>query len=388
MCIAILRCKIALCEIDSISAAMVIVCWHLVVFLCTLQFPEAARPQITLREPRTTPGETWSVAENMNYEQVEQELFEFLRERSIQDEALSSKSMKPRPKSPPGRIPKKKQKRKKNKKRRSFLQWEYIQDQAYSSSSMFQQKSNKVKPTHDKIAQQTHREKALEALQRKGEEDHPSSHPELLLLASLSAKCQIGRLWAKLRDECLKAKPENVWVRVKGMPKVLARNPFQKLLPAKTCEQSAADVFLYGQELVMALKVPDKKVWAKQVSKEQLPFVQSLWFLRNWLVPIAETKGAALLWAGFWTDPKDPQSRTSKEKLFNFAQMTDHQIVHPATLLGTMIEDLDDLNKCYEGKHERELAMNMWSFVSMCFVMGMQQKEQSSWDFYSDTICF
>ena len=195
--------------------------------------------------------------------------------------------------------------------------------------------------------------------------------------------CQLGGLLAQLTWECEQAEPQNVWIRHQGTSFEHEENPFRlSSLPNKTCRESAADIFLYGRDLVQALQVPAEAIHDLMVPAETLPLVQSLWFLQKWLVHMATAQSAAILWAGFWTDPDDPKgadSRTSKQKLFEFARLTDHQTVHPATLLGRTIEEHGDLNRCYRDESENELAQNMWSLVSMFFVIGMQQKEQRAW---------
>ena len=187
-----------------------------------------------------------------------------------------------------------------------------------------------------------------------------------------SVKCQLGQLRESLTQVCRNG-GLGTWPETK-------RKYFSRC-KAMTCSESTDDIFLYGNDLVQSLQVPDEQVWFHQVPKRVYPLVQSLWFLRNWLLPHAAAKSAAILWAGFWTDPNDPkgpESRTSKEKLFNFAKITDHQTVHPATLLGQLIEENGDLDNCYTHTEENELTQNMWSFASMSFVEGMRKKQQSA----------
>ena len=209
---------------------------------------------------------------------------------------------------------------------------------------------------------------------------------------SLPSGCQLSQLLEQLIECCEKAKPKNWWVLYKGTFLEQNSTPFGKL-PEKNCSESAADIFLYGNDLVQTLRIPEAQVWKHgKLPWKTLLLVQSFWFLRQWLVPLATSEHAAILWAGFWNDSKDPTSRNSKEKLFDFAKLTDHQTVHPATRLGTMIENAGDLDKCYSNEVESDLTKNMWSFVSMCFVIGMQEKEQSAADvslqaFFTDKFC-
>ena len=50
--------------------------------------------------------------------------------------------------------------------------------------------------------------------------------------------------------------------------------------------------------------------------------------------------------AGFWDD--DPEHRTTKTKLSNFANAMDHATVHPDSFLGRAIEASQNLDGCHE----------------------------------------
>ena len=158
--------------------------------------------------------------------------------------------------------------------------------------------------------------------------------------------------------------------------------PFKKL-PKKTCIESAKDIFLHGEELLKALAVPYQKVsdnyfgeLKPPIPLNELKMIQSLWFLRNWFVSLASAKSSALLWAGVWDG--DASNRTTKRKLFEFAEDVDHQTVHPDTKLGQLIFKHRDLSNCYKDPTVSKLTNNMWSFASMAFMLGMQKNEQST----------
>ena len=205
-----------------------------------------------------------------------------------------------------------------------------------------------------------------------------------------SSGCQLGGLLAKLFATCIDTKNEIGWGMVGQMfmkkirsSSVSVTNFCDSELKFEhwNCRESASDIFLYGQELVQTLQIPEEQKTGL-LPKETLLLVQSFCNLCRWLLPIATSAQAAMLWAGFWNDPEDSDSRTSKDKLFDFAEMIDHQTVHPATQFGRFIEEQGDLDKCYSDKSEDELTQNMWSFASMSFVMGMKEKKQSAWDPY------
>ena len=64
-----------------------------------------------------------------------------------------------------------------------------------------------------------------------------------------------------------------------------------------------------GNDLIQAMRIPKKLLEESDSSFEEehpktLRLAQSLWFLRSWFPYLAITKKDAILWAGFWTDPK------------------------------------------------------------------------------------
>ena len=197
--------------------------------------------------------------------------------------------------------------------------------------------------------------------------------------------CQMHGVLQDLIKACERIGPKNKWAKYDP-------NPFLEQLPEKTCIESAKDLFLYGDELVKALAVPRQKVWQNfkiywkwkreggelklPIPLNELKMIQSLWFLQNWFVSLATANSSALLWAGFWDG--DSSNRTTKIKLFEFAEDVDHQTVHPDTELGRLIEKHGDLNNCYNDPKLNKLANNMWSFASMSFVLGMHEKKQTT----------
>ena len=178
-------------------------------------------------------------------------------------------------------------------------------------------------------------------------------------------KGQLGGLLASLAAACEEASPEEHYVFKYYKPK----------LPQKTCAASSADLFIFGQRLVEALQVPEEEVVEKRLTPDVAKLVQSLYFLRSWLVPLATARQASLLWAGFWDG--DPKNRTTLQTLSDFAAATDHQTVHPTTELGRLIELHGELSHCYASQ-TRHFMDNMWSFSSMAFVMGMKAKTQGT----------
>ena len=147
-------------------------------------------------------------------------------------------------------------------------------------------------------------------------------------------------------------------------------------LPNKTCTQSVSDIFASGDELVSILQVSRDAVASLDVSDETLRRYQALSFLRNWLVNLTRTHHDALVWAGFWDG--DPQKRTTKGKLSNFAKSVEHATMHPDSFLGQVIEGSQNLDACYEDAQTSALAGNMWSIASMSFVLGMREKAQGT----------
>ena len=196
-------------------------------------------------------------------------------------------------------------------------------------------------------------------------------------------ECQMHGFLEDLIEACEAIGPKNIWSQKHSSTIWIARDPFEEELPKKTCVESAKDIFLYGNELVKTLAVRPQRIWENSrgrlkppIPSEELKMVQSLWFLKKWLVPLATTNASALLWAGFWEE--DPSNRTTKSKLFQFAKDVDHQTVHPDTELGRLIEKHEDLSNCYNDPKVKKLTNNMWSIASMSFVLGMQEKGQGT----------
>ncbi|OLQ02795.1 hypothetical protein AK812_SmicGene49140 [Symbiodinium microadriaticum] len=57
----------------------------------------------------------------------------------------------------------------------------------------------------------------------------------------------------------------------------------------------------------------------------------------EYLDKLARSKRDALLWAGFWEGDGTEEGRTSLRALQNFANMVDHETVHPSTELGRIV---------------------------------------------------
>ncbi|CAE7427820.1 ANKRD50 [Symbiodinium sp. CCMP2592] len=177
---------------------------------------------------------------------------------------------------------------------------------------------------------------------------------------------QLGHLMNNLTLACEALQPTADWL--------LDYYPAQ---PKKTCAESVSDIFVLGNELVETLQVSRHAVASFEVPnlKTRLRY-QALSFLRRWLVTLARTHHHALLWAGFWDG--DPQQRTTKATLSNFAKATDHATVHPDSFLGQAIEASQNLGACYKDAQTSALAGNMWSIASMSFVLGMREKAQGT----------
>ena len=97
------------------------------------------------------------------------------------------------------------------------------------------------------------------------------------------------------------------------------------------------------------------------------------------MVPLATASKHALLWAGFWE--AEPTGRASISKLNHFAELMDHQTIHPNTALGRIIEDSGQVSECYGKSRDNltvQLADNLWSIASMSFVLGMKQSGQGT----------
>ncbi|CAE7455130.1 unnamed protein product [Symbiodinium natans] len=179
---------------------------------------------------------------------------------------------------------------------------------------------------------------------------------------------QLGRVMSNLTLACESLQPKADWL--------LAYLPDSYVLPNKTCAESVSDIFALGNELVETLRVSRDAVASLDVDNTTLRRYQALSFLRSWLVKLTETRHHALLWAGFWDG--DPQNRTTKTKLFNFAKATEHATVHPDSFLGQVIEASENLDACYEDFQTSALAANMWSIASMSFVLGMRERAQGT----------
>lgn len=186
---------------------------------------------------------------------------------------------------------------------------------------------------------------------------------------------QLGGLLRALIAACI-AKTQSAEVNAYGHKQLFT--PFG--LKPKTCKESAKDIFLHGEDLVGTYRVPPELVADGKVPDATVPLVQSLDFLKSWLVPLATAKKDALIWAGFWTDPHDPhgkQRRTSVEMLAEFASRTEHDTVHPDTVLGTLIEKHGALGRCRD-TIEQHLVENLWKLASFAFVSGMREKGQNT----------
>ena len=186
---------------------------------------------------------------------------------------------------------------------------------------------------------------------------------------------QLGGLLRALIAACI-AKTQSAEVNAYGHKQLFT--PFG--LNPKTCKESAKDIFLHGEDLVGTYRVPPELVADGKVPDATVPLVQSLDFLKSWLVPLATAKKDALIWAGFWTDPHDPhgkQRRTSVEMLAEFASRTEHDTVHPDTVLGTLIEKHGALGRCRD-TIEQHLVENLWKLASFAFVSGMREKGQNT----------
>ena len=204
---------------------------------------------------------------------------------------------------------------------------------------------------------------------------------ELRKALETSGECQIHGFLQDLIKACEAIGPQNTW-EFNDFERVGPENPF-KVLPWKTCVESAQDIFLFGEELVKMFAFPPEKVWENFDGKlqpamplEELKMLQSSWFLRNWFVQMASANTSTLLWEGFWEG--DTSEQTTKSKLFQFAKDVDHQTVHPDTELGRLIEKHGDLNKCDNDSKVKKLTDNMWSFASMSFVLDMKGKGQTA----------
>ena len=104
---------------------------------------------------------------------------------------------------------------------------------------------------------------------------------------------------------------------------------------------------------------------------------------------LAASEKEAMLWAGMWDGAGSEEGRTTKQALFDFANLVDASTVHPSTELGKMVEKHGDLQDCsydkdrsayesFTGHGQNEgLIPNFWKKASKAFVTGMAQKNQS-----------
>ncbi|CAE7799327.1 ANK1 [Symbiodinium sp. CCMP2456] len=179
---------------------------------------------------------------------------------------------------------------------------------------------------------------------------------------------QLGKMIANLTTTCEERKPQENYMDY----------IFQHYTPPlskKTCKDSADDIFVHGSALVKAMQYPKDSVATLKLDRDTSAMVQSLYFLRAWLTPLARTQNSALLWAGFWD--ADPKKRATMEALHDFAMATDHSTVHPDSWLGQVIDSSDDLVDCYKDE-TLQLLLNMWDMVSMSFVLGMMERGQGT----------
>lgn len=179
---------------------------------------------------------------------------------------------------------------------------------------------------------------------------------------------QLGRMIANLTTTCEERKPQENYMDY----------IFQHYTPPlskKTCKDSADDIFVHGSALVKAMQYPKDSVASLKLDRDTAAMVQSLYFLRAWLTPLARTHNSALLWAGFWD--ADPTKRATMEALHEFAMATGHSTVHPDSWLGQVIDSSDDLVDCYKDE-TLQLLLNMWDIVSMSFVLGMMERGQGT----------
>ncbi|CAE7588513.1 KIDINS220 [Symbiodinium sp. CCMP2592] len=172
----------------------------------------------------------------------------------------------------------------------------------------------------------------------------------------------------------------NLTLACEGLPAkadlLLDYLPDSYILPNKTCAESVSDIFASGSDLVETLRVSRDAVASLHVDHEQLRRYQALSFVRSYLVNLTETRHHALLWAGFWDE--DPENRTTKTTLSNFAKATEHATIHPDSFLGQAIEASENLDACYTDPQTGALARNMWAIASMSFVLGMREGAQGT----------
>ncbi|CAE7604007.1 ANK1 [Symbiodinium sp. CCMP2592] len=206
--------------------------------------------------------------------------------------------------------------------------------------------------------------------------DYDDSPGQRLLLSQIQGswrdkgtpKCwrQLGRLLERLTEHCERSQKSEHWIFKFYEPRP----------PAKTCVDSVRDIFLHGQTLVRRMDVPRSKLASLDLPANTVREMQALMYLQSWFVPLAATTNSALLWAGFWDG--DPTNRTTKSALFQFADETDHDTVHPDSILGRLIEESQDLNDCDKDASTNQMLQNMWTFSSMSFVSNMRAKAQGT----------
>ena len=206
--------------------------------------------------------------------------------------------------------------------------------------------------------------------------DSDDSQGQKLLLSQVqeswrdkgAPKCwsQLGLLLESLTEQCKNSSKGEHWIF----------DFYEPRPAAKTCPDSVRDIFLQGKRLVQTMKMPRSKLASLDLPANTVRDMQALMYLQSWFVPLAATNNSALLWAGFWDG--DPTNRTTKSALFQFADETDHDTVHPDSIMGELIEKSRDLNACYENASTNQMLQNMWTFSSMSFVSNMRAKAQGT----------
>lgn len=101
---------------------------------------------------------------------------------------------------------------------------------------------------------------------------------------------------------------------------------------------------------------------------------------------LARSKRDALLWAGFWEGDGTEEGRTTLRALQNFANMVDHETVHPSTELGRIVRKNGDLQACTKDPAATKprtrrfddpgFLRSFWTSASQAFVRGMADKNQ------------
>ena len=178
---------------------------------------------------------------------------------------------------------------------------------------------------------------------------------------------QLGSMIANLTAACHEQKPQD--------KELFVFRYYKPPLPKKTCKESVDDIFVHGRALAAAMQTSKEDLASLKVDRSTVAMVHSLYFLQAWLTPLAYTQSDALLWAGFWD--ADPRNRTTSETLHDFATATDHATVHPDSWLGQVIDRSNDLSDCYT-EDMSQLMANMWTMVSVSFVLGMMERGQGT----------